>query len=334
MDDKKWSFKIIFKKVVLAGFVGFVAFCIYGGFVYWQTQTIDDPKKCFTTKMFNVKLCSTNSNYVHYNDVPEVFYRALILSEDSSFWSHDGFDWAEIKESFRQNLEEWKFARGGSTITQQLAKNLYLSKDKSLSRKFKEFFIAKQIEKYLSKKEILEKYVNVVEFGDKIYGLHAAARHYFDKPVGSLNVLESAYLVSLLPNPPKYGKGFYSKKLTKVNLKRMHIILNRLYRTSRIPDDVYIYCQTLLDTEAWPFPNFNLNDMNQEQVDDSLQLTNEDELMNELNSANSENSEEGVDTVNENSAPTSEEAPSTPSTEIEEAALEDFSDRATAGDED
>lgn len=332
MDDKKRTFKLSFSKIILVLFLGFMAFCAYGGFAYWQTQTIEDPKKCFTTAMFKINLCSTNINYVHYNQVPQVFYQALILSEDSSFWSHDGFDWAEIKESFRQNMEELKFVRGGSTITQQLAKNLYLSKDKTLSRKFKEFFLAKQVEKYLSKKEILEKYINVVEFGDKIYGLKAAANHYFSKTPGNLNVLESAYLVSLLPNPPKYGKGFYNKKLTKVNLKRMHIILDRLYRTQKIEDDLYVYCQTLLDNEEWPFPSFNLDDMNEDEVDDTLQLTNEDEMMNELKTATDQT---------EGQAPTeappqegSEEGEQPVDTSIEEASVEEELNRSNASDED
>ena len=151
MDERKRPFRKFLKYGFFAGCIGFLFFASYGAFIYWQTQTIKDPKKCFTTSMYKINLCPGNSNYVRYKNVPQHFFQSLILSEDASFYSHKGFDWFEIKESFRRNIQERKFSRGGSTLTQQLAKNLYLTKEKTLSGKFKEFFIAKQIEKRLSK---------------------------------------------------------------------------------------------------------------------------------------------------------------------------------------
>ncbi len=230
----------------------------YGGLVYWQTQSIEDPKKCFTTKMFEVYLCPGSSQYVSYSQVPKHFFQALVLSEDASFWSHEGFDWFEIKESFRRNIMEWKYARGGSTLTQQLAKNLYLTPSKSLSRKFKEFFIAKQIEEKLSKAQILEKYINVVEFGKNIYGLKKAANHYFGKSPANLNLLESVYLVSLLPSPRRLGRSFNSKKLSSNNIWRMEIILKRMNRTNKIDSEQFSYLNKLINEFDWPFYQYDL----------------------------------------------------------------------------
>ncbi len=257
MDEGKRSARPIIKYLILGSFGLFIVFAAYGAFVYWQTQTIEDPKKCMTTKMYEVNLCPSNPQYVRFKKVPKHFFQALILSEDGSFYSHKGFDWFEIKESFRRNFVEWRFARGGSTLTQQLAKNMYLSKEKSLSRKFKEFFIAKQIEERLSKTQILEKYINVVEFGKDLYGLKPASQYYFKKSPEFLNVLESIFLVSLLPSPKRLGQSYQSKKLSKSNLWRMKIILERMYRTGKIKDDVFVYIKMLFEDSAWPFDQYS-----------------------------------------------------------------------------
>lgn len=296
MDDRKWTFKVVFRKLIFGGIGVFFGLTIYGFYVYFQTQTIDDPKKCFTTSMNKVYICSSSPGYIHYKEMPKLFYRALTLSEDASFFSHEGFDWYEIKESFRRNIIEWRFARGGSTITQQLAKNMYLSREKSLDRKFKEFFISKQIEEKLSKGQILEKYINVVEFGRDIYGINKASFHYFGKHPSSLNVLESAYLVSLLPNPKSYGKSFEEQKLSRINIRRMKIILGRLYRTNRIDDETYVYCETLIDTYDWPFPYFNDLDIG---VEDNISVN--EELSEELEDLSEEDQRESEETTEFNS---------------------------------
>ena len=105
--------------------------------------------------------------------------RAVLVTEDSRFWTHEGIDFDELKESMEVNIERMEFARGGSTITQQLAKNLYLSPSKNPIRKVREFLIARRLEAELSKQRILELYLNVIEWGDGIYGAEAAARTYF-----------------------------------------------------------------------------------------------------------------------------------------------------------
>lgn len=134
---------------------------------------------------------------------PELQY-AVIVSEDASFYFHEGFDWEGIKEAALRNVEAGKLARGGSTLTQQLAKNLYLSSDKTLLRKANEALITYALERYLTKKRILELYLNVVEWGKGVYGAEAAARHHFGKHAGDLSPEEAALLAAMLPSPRAY----------------------------------------------------------------------------------------------------------------------------------
>jgi monofunctional biosynthetic peptidoglycan transglycosylase len=142
------------------------------------------------------------------------------VSEDASFYDHKGVDLYELKESLKKDWQKRKFARGASTITMQLAKNLYLSPSKDPVRKLREVALAWQLEHALSKKRIFEIYLNVVEWGDGIYGAEAASRHYFSKPASGLTVEEAAGLAALLPNPRNPG--------TRATLRRRNRILTRL----------------------------------------------------------------------------------------------------------
>ena len=125
-------------------------------------------------------------------------------AEDSSFFTHEGFDWEGIKKAAQYNLEAGEFKRGGSTITQQLAKNLYLSSERSLLRKAREALITRSLEQHLTKERILELYLNVAEWGQGIYGAEAAARHHFKKPAHDLTADEAAWLAAILPSPRRY----------------------------------------------------------------------------------------------------------------------------------
>jgi monofunctional biosynthetic peptidoglycan transglycosylase len=130
--------------------------------------------------------------------------KAVLMSEDASFYQHHGFDWEGLQEAFTRNWEKGKLQRGGSTLTQQLAKNLYLSSDKTLLRKAREALLAWELERRLSKKRILELYLNVAEWGHGIYGAGAAARHHFGKSVAELTEDEAALLAAVLPSPRRY----------------------------------------------------------------------------------------------------------------------------------
>ncbi len=162
---------------------------------------------------------------------------AVIVSEDGSFYDHNGFDWYELKQSLKKDLKTGHFSRGGSTITQQLAKNLYLNKEKSLFRKIREAIIASQIEDILDKEEILEKYFNVVEFGPKIYGIKAGAQFYFNKKVSDLTIAEGAWLAMLLPNPTKNYQSFRKGTLTSFARKEITTTINRLVAFKKISQD-------------------------------------------------------------------------------------------------
>jgi monofunctional biosynthetic peptidoglycan transglycosylase len=143
---------------------------------------------------------SVRQQWIPYRQISPLLRRAVIVTEDAAFFDHDGIDLDEIKASLERNWEEGQFLRGGSTITQQLAKNLFLSPSKNPVRKLRELLIARRLEAELSKQRILELYLNVVEWGDGIYGAEAAARVYFGKPAGSLSTAESALLAAALSN--------------------------------------------------------------------------------------------------------------------------------------
>lgn len=208
-------------------------------------------KGCLKTTMFEVSLCPTGDNYVRINQISPHFISALIISEDAAFYQHNGFDFSEIKESLNKNIQSGGFARGGSTITQQLVKNVFLNNEKSLVRKLKEAFLTYEVEKTLKKGEILERYMNVVEFGKGIYGIKSASRHYFQKHPSELNVLESTFLVSLLPNPVKYSQSFRQKKLTAYMRQRVLTLSRKLVSVGRITQEEYQFARQNVDSFPW-----------------------------------------------------------------------------------
>jgi monofunctional biosynthetic peptidoglycan transglycosylase len=126
---------------------------------------------------------------------------AVVAAEDPKFFGHEGIDWEAIRESAETNVRKGRFARGGSTITQQLAKNLYFTTHKSIARKLRELVVARWLEQDLSKRRILELYLNVIEWGDGVYGCEAAARRYYGKPASALEAQEAAGLAAMIPSP-------------------------------------------------------------------------------------------------------------------------------------
>jgi len=139
--------------------------------------------------------------WVGYDAVSEHLKKAVLVSEDAAFFTHKGVDLDELKAALKRDWETLSFARGGSTITMQLAKNLYLTPSKNPLRKIKEIILAHELERTLSKRRIFEIYLNVVEWGPNIYGVEAAARSYFGKSAADLDPLEGATLAALLPSP-------------------------------------------------------------------------------------------------------------------------------------
>jgi monofunctional glycosyltransferase len=162
--------------------------------------------------------------WIAFSAIPKDAVNAVIISEDGTFWSHSGFDWFEFRESIERNLKEGRAARGASTITQQLVKNLYLSPSKNPLRKLKEWVLTWYIERTLSKQRILELYLNVIEWGWGIYGIEAATQQYFGKSAAFLSKEESARLAAVIPNPRRYRVG----KETPYLERRAQLILSRM----------------------------------------------------------------------------------------------------------
>ena len=162
--------------------------------------------------------------WVSYGRISENLKRAVLVAEDSAFWDHDGVDFKQLKESMEVNLERMEFVRGASTITQQLAKNLYLSPSKNPIRKMRELLIARRLEAELSKQRILELYLNVVEWGDGVYGAEAASRLYFGKPAADLAPQEAALLAGALVNARLLDPAHPNTRLRQ----RQQLVLSRM----------------------------------------------------------------------------------------------------------
>jgi len=162
--------------------------------------------------------------WVPYSQISPNLKRAVIVTEDAAFFDHDGIDLNEIKASFEKNWDEGQFLRGASTITQQLAKNLYLSPSRNPLRKVKELLITRRLEAALTKRRIFEIYLNSIEWGDGIFGCEMAARTYFGKSASNLSQEEAALLAGAIINPREHSPARPTKRL----LRRQQIILRRM----------------------------------------------------------------------------------------------------------
>jgi monofunctional biosynthetic peptidoglycan transglycosylase len=167
---------------------------------------------------------SVRQQWIPISKISKHLINAVIVAEDGTFYEHEGVDWFEIEESIKKNIEKGKSARGGSTISQQLSKNLYLSTSKNPLRKFKELIITLRMERTLSKRRILEIYLNVIEWGDGIFGAEAAARTYFGKSASRLSRDEAALMAAVIPSPRKYAPNGSSRYVTR----RSSLILSRM----------------------------------------------------------------------------------------------------------
>jgi monofunctional biosynthetic peptidoglycan transglycosylase len=169
--------------------------------------------------------------WVSYARISPHLKRAVLVAEDAKFWQHEGIDFEQMKESMEVNIERGEFVRGASTITQQLAKNLYLSPSKNPIRKVREVLIARRLEAELSKQRILELYLNVIEWGDGVYGAEGAARTYFGKSAAEIAPAEAALLAAALVNPRLLDPGHPSGRLRR----RQQMIAARMGAVSPPP---------------------------------------------------------------------------------------------------
>ena len=164
--------------------------------------------------------------WVPYADISVNLKRALIAAEDAKFLDHDGFDWRAIQRAASKNLKRGRVVAGGSTISQQLSKNLFLSGSRTPWRKLQEAAITVMIETVMSKRRILEIYLNVIEWGNGVFGAEAAARHYFRINASGLSADQSARLAAMVPNPRYYDRVRTTpalEKKTEIIRSRMHL---------------------------------------------------------------------------------------------------------------
>jgi monofunctional biosynthetic peptidoglycan transglycosylase len=224
-------FKAIAKGFLFAAILGFV----YIAYIYLTLPDVrhlakENPK---TTAFMALRVdearaagrkFSIRHQWVPYSRISPFLKRAVIVTEDAAFFDHDGIDLDEIKASLERNWEDGQFLRGASTITQQLAKNLYLSPSRNPMRKVTELLITRRLEAALSKQRILEIYLNMIEWGDGIFGCEAAARAYFGKSCANLAVPEAALMAGAIINPREHSPAKPTRRL----LRRQQIILRRM----------------------------------------------------------------------------------------------------------
>lgn len=169
--------------------------------------------------------------WIPLSRVPRHVQDAVIVAEDGTFYEHGGIDWFEVQESIEKNLEEGRAARGASTITQQLAKNLFLSTSKDPVRKLKEVVITLLMEWRLDKRRIFEIYLNIIEWGPGVFGIEAAARTYFGKSASMLTVEEGVRLAAVIPSPLRHRPDVN----TRYVLRRKGIVLSRMAARNKLP---------------------------------------------------------------------------------------------------
>jgi len=199
----------------------FLMVCWYANVNPRMTNMMSDQLSVLREKNPKAKL---QQQWVPYNRISANLKRAVIASEDANFSDHDGVDWEALQKAYEKNNRKHKVVGGGSTITQQLAKNLFLSGSRSYIRKGQELIIAFMLETVMSKERILELYLNVVEYGRGIFGAEAAARHYFRTTAAGLSAAQAAKLAVMLPNPRYYDRH----RDTNYLARRTNLIVSRM----------------------------------------------------------------------------------------------------------
>jgi monofunctional biosynthetic peptidoglycan transglycosylase len=174
--------------------------------------------------------------WVPYTRISPLLRRAILIAEDDAFFMHGGLDWNEIQAAAKTNLEKRRVVRGGSTITQQLAKNLYLGDQRTPTRKLAEVFLAYRLERALTKRRIFELYLNLIEWGDGVYGAEAAARRYFEVSAAELNERQAVLLAAVIINPRRYSPLRPPRHIER----RVRTIASRMRRRGFLDQNQYL----------------------------------------------------------------------------------------------
>jgi monofunctional glycosyltransferase len=266
---------LFFSGWLFAGFLGAVAFYTLYKIPFYETNALShvraDAEAAVTRKLDgNTK----NYKWVPLKQINKDVYHAIIASEDGRFYQHHGIDYDALWDAAQKNFERRTFSVGGSTITQQMVKNVYLSNDKNLIRKYREFLGTQRIEQVLTKKEILEVYLNIIEFGPNIYGIHHAARYYFGKTAADLTAREAAFLAILMPAPKKYFYSIYkNKKMNTRHNRKYQRILRDMMRQGYLTQAAYRSYANQTFYGAPPLDNTTVEKLDglDEQLDDDNQ---------------------------------------------------------------
>lgn len=215
--------RLFFIGVAIVLLVGMGCFLLFAGLPDAVEIKAYQPVSTVNPNHVNWSKRSTDSIriWMPIKRISPLLQKAVVISEDDVFYQHNGINYEMMKEAFRVNLEKGRYVRGASTLTMQLARNAFLHKRKTLLRKARELILTRRLEKNLSKTRILELYLNIVEWGDGIYGAEAASRYYFGKPAAHLNLAEATMLASMLPNP-KYFNPF--KRLKSVQRMQKRVV--------------------------------------------------------------------------------------------------------------
>ena len=183
------------------------------------------------------------------DDIPPLLPLAIMTQEDGGFYKHGGISMFHLRGSLVDNLKKGRFFRGGSTITMQLARNLFLHRRKTLARKLEEMILAWLLEQNFDKEEMMAFYVNIVEFGPDIYGIGEAAQHYFQKEPKDLTAGEVAWIVRLLPSPRPLYEHFRKGKLSRGHTRSINALLRLLVKRGHLEPDKQI---SIMPDELWP----------------------------------------------------------------------------------
>lgn len=211
-----------------------VVILLAGAWLAWEAQQLPRSEE-IRARLFAGNVPKGQATWVPLWAISPKLQTAVLMWEDPSFFHHGGFDFAEIARASVENLRAGRYRRGASTITQQVARNLFLGPEKTLRRKVREAILARRLERALSKEEILVIYLNIAEWGDGIAGAEAASRRYFSKPAADLNWAEAALLAGILPNPRHRNPCQNPGEATRAR----HAVLTKLLRSENITPEEF-----------------------------------------------------------------------------------------------
>ena len=226
MSKKLWGW-VGRGALVVLGLVVIYQLWIFSHVVWWTW--FDPSTSAFMDQRLEVMQdrnpdAKLRHRWVPYSKISVNLKRALVAAEDANFMEHEGFDWDAIQKAYEKNLKKGKVVAGGSTISQQLAKNLFLSGRRSPARKLEEAVITVMIEAVMSKRRIFEIYLNIIEWGNGVFGAEAAAQHYYKKSAVNLDAWEAAHLAAMVPKPRYYDRSRntpWLERKTNLILERM-----------------------------------------------------------------------------------------------------------------